>query len=421
MGSPDDYTVVEVCAGAGGQSLGLHKAGFRHQLAVEIDETAAQTLKQNLRVPIAVGDAASTQVWDPRDHVGVTLLAGGVPCPPFSVAGKQLGSSDERDLFAWTIEQVSIIRPRAIMLENVRGLSSMRFAAYRQRVLDRLDAEGYVGEWKLLYAADFGVPQLRPRFVLVAMSADDHRHFHWPDHSTSERVTVGGALHSLMASEGWPFADEWRTLADGVGPTLVGGSKKHGGADLGPTRAKQAWAQLFVDGRGVANQPPTSDAPSATEVMPRLTIEMTARIQGWHPDDNWIFAGRKTSQYRQIGNAFPPPVAQAVGTSIASALSHQAARRGDLATSIGLQDPIYKALASSARPLSLDELLVAQQEDSLAAVERKLAAIKHDFELEVLHGQDGTLRYKLGAFKGFTGQRDHSRHSFVVENRNRVS
>lgn len=421
MGSAGDYTVVEVCAGAGGQSLGLHKAGFRHQLAVEIDETAAQTLKQNLRVPIAVGDAASSEVWDPRDHVGATLLAGGVPCPPFSVAGKQLGSSDERDLFAWTIEQVSILRPRAIMLENVRGLSSMRFAAYRQRVLDRLDAEGYVGEWKLLHAADFGVPQLRPRFVLVAMSADDHRHFHWPDRATSERLTVGDALHPLMASEGWKFADEWRTLANGVGPTLVGGSKKHGGADLGPTRAKQAWAQLFVDGRGVANQPPASDAPSATKVMPRLTIEMTARLQGWLPDDNWSFAGRKTSQYRQIGNAFPPPVAQAVGTSIASALSHQAARRSDSVASVGLQDPVYRALASSARPLSLDELLVAQQADSLAAVERKLAAIKHDFELEVLEGQDGALRYKLGAFKGFTGQRDHSRHAFVAEKRNRVS
>ncbi|MCW3493893.1 DNA cytosine methyltransferase [Microbacterium sp. SSM24] len=421
MGSRGDYTVVEVCAGAGGQSLGLHKAGFRHQLAVEIDETAAQTLEQNLRVPVALGDAASRRVWDPRDYVGTTLLAGGVPCPPFSVAGKQLGSSDERDLFAWTIEQVSIIRPRAIMLENVRGLSSMRFAAYRQRVLDRLDAEGYVGEWKLLYAADFGVPQLRPRFVLVAMSAEDHSHFHWPDRTTSERLTVGEALHSQMASAGWRHADEWRSLANGVGPTLVGGSKKHGGADLGPTRAKQAWAELFVDGRGVANQPPGSDAPSATELMPRLTIEMAARIQGWLPEDEWAFAGRKTSQYRQIGNAFPPPVAEAVGASIVSALGHKAARRSDLPGTVGLQDPVYKALASSTRPLSLGELLTAQQEDSLAAVERKLAAIKHDFELDVSQDEDGTMRYKLGAFKGFTGQHDHSRHAFVAENRHRVS
>ena len=421
MGSAGGYTVVEVCAGAGGQSLGLHKAGFVHQLAIEIDPTAAETLHQNLNVPVAVGDAASALTWDPGEHVGATLLAGGVPCPPFSVAGKQLGSSDERDLFAWAIEQVGIIRPRAIMLENVRGLSSVRFAAYRQRVLDRLDAEGYVGEWKLLHASDFGVPQLRPRFVLIAMSADDHRHFHWPEPTVARPLTVGEALHPLMASSGWRFADEWRGLASGVGPTLVGGSKKHGGADLGPTRAKHAWSQLYVDGRGVADRPPMQDAPSATEVMPRLTIEMAARVQGWLPSDAWSFAGRKTSQYRQIGNAFPPPVAEAIGRSISSALERSAPQREDVSTTIGLQDPIYRALASSTRPLSLEELLAAHEEDGLAAVERKLAAIKHDFELEVRESRDGTLRYKLGAFKGFTGQSDHSRHAFVANSRNRVS
>lgn len=415
-----DYTVVEVCAGAGGQSLGLHKAGFRHKIAIEIDETAAQTLENNLRIAVAVGDAASTETWDPRDYVGATLLAGGVPCPPFSVAGKQLGSSDERDLFAWTIEQASVIQPRAIMLENVRGLSSMRFAAYRQRILDRLDAEGYVGEWKLLHAADFGVPQLRPRFVLVAMSADDHRHFHWPE-TTVDRLTVGDALHPLMASDGWAFADEWRSLAAGVGPTLVGGSKKHGGADLGPSRAKLAWSRLFVDGRGVADDPPQLDAPSATQVMPRLTIEMAARIQGWLPEDQWAFAGRKTSQYRQIGNAFPPPVAEAVGGSIVSALNRDAPPRREGTNTLGLQDPVYRALANSRQPLSLNELLSAQQEDSLAAVERKLAALKHDFELEALAGSDGTVRYKLGAFKGFTGQADHARHTYIAKSRSRIS
>ena len=189
------HTVVEVCAGAGGQSLGLHKAGFSHSLAVEIDATAADTLRSNLGAPVAVGDAASSDVWDPHDYRDVTLLAGGVPCPPFSIAGKQLGSSDERDLFAWAIEQVGVMRPRAVMLENVRGLSAPRFSAYRQRVVDRLDEYGYVGEWKLLHASDFGVPQLRPRFVLVAMRPEDHAYFHFPDTDTRETTTVGDALY----------------------------------------------------------------------------------------------------------------------------------------------------------------------------------------------------------------------------------
>ncbi|MEW2013536.1 MULTISPECIES: DNA cytosine methyltransferase [Microbacterium] len=416
-----EFTVVEVCAGAGGQSLGLHKAGFKHSLAVEIDPTAASTLAANLGASVAVGDVANPEVWDPRDHVGVTLFAGGVPCPPFSIAGRQLGSSDERDLFAWAIEQVGIIQPRAVMLENVRGLSSPRFAAYRQHVIDRLDNFGYIGEWKLLHASDFGVPQLRPRFVLVAMRPEDHAYFRFPERSENGHTTVGNALRDLMAARGWEGADEWSALANDVGPTLVGGSKKHGGADLGPTRAKQGWAKLHVDGRGIADAAPDADAPSPTEWHPRLTIEMAARVQGWKPEDGWIFSGRKTSQYRQIGNAFPPPVAEAVGARIIAALSHEGTPRQDLAQSIDLHDPVYRALANASDALSLADLVRAHNEGSVASVERKITALSHDFDLEVLTDSSGVTRYRLGTFKGFTGQQDHLRHNFVAQHRNRVS
>lgn len=414
------HTVVEVCAGAGGQSLGLHQAGFAHSLAIEIDPMAADTLATNLGANVAVGDVASEDVWDPRDHHGVTLFAGGVPCPPFSVAGKQLGSSDERDLFAWAIEQVGVIQPRAVMLENVRGLSSSRFSAYRQRVLDRLDEFGYVGEWKLLYASDFGVPQLRPRFVLVAMRPEDHAYFRFPE-PLAKRITVGEALHDMMASRDWRGAGKWAQLADDVGPTLVGGSKKHGGADLGPTRAKQGWARLFVDARGITDEAPDRDAPSPLERHPRLTISMAARVQGWLPEDDWRFSGRKTSQYRQIGNAFPPPVAKAVGAQIRAALEHQGERRADISRSIDLHDPVYRALSASETALSLTDLVRVHNEDSIVAVERKITALAHDFELEILEGDNGVTRYRLGDFKGFTGQRDHMRHDFVAQHRNRVS
>ena len=88
------------------------------------------------------------------------------------------------------------------------------------------------------------------------------------------------------------------------------GVQKHGGPDLGPTRAKRAWAALGVDGSGIANEAPDRNFVG----MPRLTNRMVARLQGF-PDD-WIFSGSKTSVYRQIGNAFPPPVACAVGVQI---------------------------------------------------------------------------------------------------------
>ncbi|MCM3778398.1 DNA cytosine methyltransferase [Microbacterium hydrocarbonoxydans] len=414
------HTLVEVCAGAGGQSLGLHKAGFSHALAVEIDETAAQTLRSNLGVDVAVGDVADRTLWHPREYEGVDMFAGGVPCPPFSAAGKQLGTGDERDLFAWAIEQVGVIQPRAVMLENVRGLSSPRFAAYRQRILDRLDDLGYVGEWKLLHAADFGVPQLRPRFVLVAMRADEMRYFHWPEPRPGARITVGEALHDLMAADGWKYADAWREAANDIGPTLVGGSKKHGGADLGPTRAKAAWAKLGVDGRGIADTRPNRQSPSFRTAPPRLTIEMAARVQGWKAEDAYTFAGRKTSQYRQIGNAFPPPVAEALGRSVRAALTQEGIARVVQPDGVSLQDPVYRALASSDRPLSLDELVGAYNEGSTAAVQQRLAAIGRDFELHRFD-IDGSERYLLGDFRGFTGQEDHWRHEVITRFRSKVS
>lgn len=105
-----------------------------------------------------------------------------------------------------------------------------------------------------------------------------------------------------------------------VAPTLVGGSRKHGGADLGPTRAKRAWGELGVDGMGIANDPESCDPERDLfrSAGPMLTVAQAAIIQGF-PED-WRFQGRKTARYRQVGNAFPPPVAEAVGRAIAAVL-----------------------------------------------------------------------------------------------------
>lgn len=410
-------TLVEICAGAGGQSLGLHRAGFHHQLAVELDPQAAVTLGQR-GWNVAVGDVADDRVWSPAEYKGVDLFSGGVPCPPFSVAGQQLGTGDERDLFAWAIEQLPALEPRAVLLENVRGLSTARFSAYRQRIMNRLAELGYVGAWRLLHAADFGVPQLRPRFVLVAMRPDDAAYFRWPEPS-KELVTVGTALRDLMASGGWKHAGEWSDLANGIGPTLVGGSKRHGGADLGPTRAKAAWARLYVDGHGIADSPPDSKAERATKSPPRLTIEMAARIQGWRIEDNWRFFGGKTSKYRQIGNAFPPPVAEAVGRSISSALRHEGQAQAGLELSADVHDPVYQALARGSA-VSMTQLIRAVDANSRAMIERKLAAIRQDFELDETE-LEGEPVFTLGAFKGFVGQPSHHRNDYFSAHKNLVS
>jgi DNA (cytosine-5)-methyltransferase 1 len=414
----DLLKVVEICAGAGGQALGLERAGFEHALAVELDPTAAATLKLNRPDwDVRVGDVADPGVWDPADFEGVDLLAGGVPCPPFSIAGKQLGANDERDLFAWAVELCGVIRPRALMLENVRGLSAPRFSAYRQHVLDRLDELGYVADWRLLQASDFGVPQLRPRFVLVALRKEDAPYFSWPEVSPLQ-TTVGEMLVDLMAAGGWRHAGFWATRAGGVGPTLVGGSKKHGGADLGPTRAKQAWAELGVDGMGVADAPPPRGA--LKNHNPKLTIEMVARLQGWQDDWNWEFAGRKTSKYRQIGNAFPPPVAEAVGRQIVSALMHHGEPRALDETVV--HDPVYRLLRDSDRPLNLQQILdgtggaLTREE-----VDLRLKHLMRDFNMRVDPSKSGDLTFKLGSFRAFVGQDDHIRHDYLAQMRSKVS
>jgi len=355
-------SVVEICAGAGGQSLGLELAGFEHKLAVEIDENAAATLRHNRNWHVAVGDVADRQVWNPEDPAfrEIDLLAGGVPCPPFSIAGKQLGANDERDLFAWAVELAGRMKPRALLLENVRGLSMPRFSGYRQHVKDRLESLGYWSDWTLLEAHRYGVPQLRPRFVLVAINKDDAGWFHWPE-ETPTTDTVGTALASMMGENGWRGVDAWVAKANGIAPTIVGGSKKHGGADLGPTRAKAAWRALGVDGLGVADTAPMADWPE--EYIPKLTTEMVARIQGWDPIDpdyQWTFTGRKTSRYRQIGNAFPPPVARAVGASIAAALNRTSERRDHTALEAEvLHDPVYAALKLAPGPMAAKAIIRA--------------------------------------------------------------
>ena len=199
--SVHELTVVEICAGAGGQALGLEQAGFSHAAAVELDADACETLRRNRGDDwkIIEDDVANL---DGHAFTGIDLVAGGVPCPPFSVAGKQLGRDDERDLFPQALRLVAEIRPRAVLLENVRGLGTGKFAAYRAHVLGRLAELGYHACWQLIHASDHGVPQLRPRFVLVAVASPWAASFRWPTPRPGTPPTVGETLADLMDSAG---------------------------------------------------------------------------------------------------------------------------------------------------------------------------------------------------------------------------
>ncbi|WP_405919556.1 DNA cytosine methyltransferase [Streptomyces longwoodensis] len=341
------YTSVEICAGAGGQAVGLHNAGFKHAALIEIDKDACQTLRQNIArhsewdgcqvIEADLNEFPSAQLAIPRGTLD--LLAGGVPCPPFSAAGKQLGEDDERNLFPAMFRLVDELHPKAVMIENVRGLLDPKFSDYRARIVQDFERQGYeVCYWDLLEAKDYGVPQLRPRAILVAMQPEYAKYFQHHKPEPRELVTVGQALHDSMRARydavddpraDWAFKRWYEKALEGVAPTVVGGSKKHGGADLGPTRAKRAWAELGVCGLGIANEPEdTKDVERDlfAPVGPKLTVTQAALIQGF-PED-WKFSGRKTAAYRQVGNAFPPPVAQAVGEQIYAAFEAAAEAEG---------------------------------------------------------------------------------------------
>ncbi|MHB1699128.1 MAG: DNA cytosine methyltransferase [Acidobacteriaceae bacterium] len=307
-------TTLELCAGAGGEALGLEQAGIEHAGLIEIDPHACKTLRYNRpQWNVLQGDLCSFN--DVSAFKGVDIVSGGLPCPPFSKAGKQLGHQDERNLFPVAINIIDQLRPSAVMIENVRGILDAVFDDYRKYIASSLRKLGYAPDWRLLNSSDFGVPQLRPRVVFVAVKERYADSFTWPEPSPVRSKTVGATLYDLMAANGWKGAKAWAQQADEIAPTIVGGSTKHGGPDLGPTRARRAWAQLGVNGSTIAEEAPERDFLG----MPRLTVRMVARIQGF-PDD-WFFSGRKTNAYRQIGNAFPPPVAHAVGTQLVKSLT----------------------------------------------------------------------------------------------------
>ncbi|MET9322864.1 DNA (cytosine-5-)-methyltransferase [Streptomyces sp. NPDC003038] len=386
-----EFTSIEICAGAGGQAIGLHQAGFRHLALVEIDAHAVGTLRKNIeglkewrweKEHCDLLPPTDVKSFDPARDLkksgevlrrdGLDLLAGGVPCPPFSHAGKQLGRDDDRDLFPRMLELVEQLNPRAVMIENVRGIMDPKFSDYRDWIVAQLQGGTYreedgrassavglgytVCKWGVLEASNFGVPQLRPRAILVAIRDDVLKDlkYEWPSPTHEDPVSVAAALKGSMYDRYKRYFEgahqeraraayatwlqraterdaELKGKGGGIAPTLVGGSRKHGGADLGPSRAKAAWKQLGVSGMGVANDAATCAEKESEErdlfrpEGPMLTVEQAAIIQGF--PKGWSFDGRKTAQYRQVGNAFPPPVAAAVGKSIIEVL--QAARERD--------------------------------------------------------------------------------------------
>ncbi|CAN7281951.1 DNA cytosine methyltransferase [Neorhizobium tomejilense] len=320
-------TVVELCAGAGGMAIGLERAGFDHVALIEFDRHAAATLRRNRPDWTVIEDDIRKLDFRLYRQLEIDLVAGGLPCQPYSSDGYGLGKEDPRDLLLEGVRVVDQIRPRAFLFENVDGLLHARHADHIANVLRQFRRIGYQVEIHRANALDFGIAQDRSRIFIVGMKADLAAAFRMPPTFPERRSNIGDVLVDLMAVNGWTGAHDWarerreQPIRDRSGD-LIG----HGATAStivtrrGKPRRKEAarWGGKGVDIAGLPDQAPTPDQASKPGFVPALTARMRARLQNF--EDDWEFCGGKQAVADQIGNAFPPRMAAAVGLALHSAI-----------------------------------------------------------------------------------------------------
>jgi DNA (cytosine-5)-methyltransferase 1 len=311
----DRLTVVEICAGAGGMSIGLERAGFEHVALIENDNHSAGTLSRNGSDWTVIKEDVRTMDFRLYRQLDIDLVSGGPPCQPYSSDGYGLGKEDPRDLLPECVRIVDEIRPKAFLFENVDGLLQARHSDHVADVLRGFKRAGYDVDLHRIQAKDYGLAQERSRVLFIGIRKDLALSFRMPPKFPQRRTNIGDVLVDLMAANGWEGAYQWareRRENNHVASTIV--------TRRGKPRAKEAarWASKGVDIAGLPDTAPTKEQASKPGFKPALTARMRARLQGF-PDD-WVFVGGKQATADQIGNAVPPRMAQALGLAIRAAL-----------------------------------------------------------------------------------------------------
>ena len=323
--------MIDIFAGAGGLSTGLAAVGFEAVAAIEIDENSASSYAANH--PGVVVSAADIATISLTAYTGVEMLAGGPPCQPFSIGGKRLAEDDERNGFPQFLRAVREIKPKAFVLENVAGAVSGVRRTYYEGLLAELSNsyKGYAIAWKVLNAADYGVPQKRQRVVAVGILGSTPYRF--PDATHGEAMarpwlTAGSVLSSDL-SEGAPnSAIVTYAKRPDLRPDPFDGHVYNGGGrpiDLerpAPTLLASMGGNKtpWLDTLGVVRDyhshlrqggtPRSGIVPGAR----RITVAEATRLQTFPVGT--IFCGARSSQYRQVGNAVPPLLASVIGRSL---------------------------------------------------------------------------------------------------------
>ncbi|TBD63426.1 DNA (cytosine-5-)-methyltransferase [Rhizobium ruizarguesonis] len=318
--------VLELCAGAGGLALGLERAGFEHVALIEFNKHAAATLRKN-RPDWNVVEEDVRKVDFTEYHNRVDLLAGGLPCTPFSTMGEKKGKRDKNDLLMEGVRAVRELEPKAFLFENVEGLLHARHADYVAELLRKLSKAGYQTQIHRINARDYGVAQDRSRIMIVGFRKNLTGAFRMPPKFPEMAKNMGDVLKDLMSENGWSGVDDWvRMMRER--PEFDRSGKQIGIGALSDTiRGYQGSAHAGEARRalknGVSYAPPAKAAPTNEEAstegfVPGLTNRMRARIQGF--PDEWQFIGGLGPVADQIGNAVPPKMAQALGLALYSAL-----------------------------------------------------------------------------------------------------
>lgn len=321
--------VIDLFAGAGGLSLGLLEAGLEVIAAIECDAAAAATYRSlHPGASVLEEDINSADLSQFKGEIDV--VAGGPPCQPFSTGGLRRGADDPRNGLPAMLTAIELLRPRAVLLENVPGLAGPGGRDDLAQLLQRLQALGYVYEHLVLDAADYGVPQRRRRLVICATRVPG---FVFPDptHGPSANRawnTVGDALDSDQVLGVANLSIVTYAKRPDLRPSPYDGHLFNGGGrplDTGrPSRTILASAggnkTHFLDCRGVVpgyhahlmagGRARQGKVPGAR----RLTVAESALLQSFDPATP--FMGSRSQQYSQIGNAVPPLLAEAVGRSL---------------------------------------------------------------------------------------------------------
>jgi DNA (cytosine-5)-methyltransferase 1 len=307
-------TSLSLFSGGGGLDLGFEQAGFAHAASYEILDICGETLRSNRpRWNVYSGtDQGDVVRAGFAQYRSIDVVHGGPPCQPFSIAGKQEGMNDPRNMWPSFIRCVLQARPRAFVAENVPGILDQKFSSFvKQCIRGPLENEYTVFQFRLS-ADDFGVPQSRRRVFFVGFRArrDAER---WVE---PEVAYAGVPRNTARACLGLPDIG-----FDAVAPTLRSGftgPRKTTGV-VNSKASMQVWNRLRIWPNGVQRTAALAAAYTAENGHFRMSVEDCALLQGFPPD--WHFRGAVYQALGQIGNSVCPPVAYAVARQVALALT----------------------------------------------------------------------------------------------------